>query len=83
MPRNLKILFDSSEKKKDLFEELGFSGLGWGVGGRDCIHVFVGEAAAVRILVNLGRQSKCVASSQSSKATVPSLRWEGARTCHG
>lgn len=34
------------------------------------IHAFVGEAAAVRILVNLRRQSKCVASSQSSKGIV-------------
>lgn len=35
-----------------------------------CIHAFVGEAAAVRILVNLCGQSKYVVSSQSSKGTV-------------
>lgn len=32
-----------------------------------CIHAFVGEAAAVRVLVNLCGQSEFVASSKSSK----------------
>lgn len=43
-----------------------------------CIHALVGEAAAVRILVNLCGQSKYVASSQSSKGTILPLRSEGA-----
>lgn len=74
MTIRLKILFLTRQKQRiylrnssQVLSRVEQFGVSRRVG---CIHALVGEAAVVRILVNLCRQSKHVASSQSSKGTV-------------
>lgn len=61
---SLRFCLTHKEKNFVWRTHLRCSAESFGVLDLGCIHAFVGEAAAVRILVNLGGQSKCVASSQ-------------------